>query len=281
MDAALSSESRDLDRLFEKCRAARFGFTQAEFSGIVRDVMSRSLPDGCGARERTRFRESLRLDELVLARACARGQEEAWKEFLTLYREKLYRAATVITREESMGRELADSVYADLFGVRVREDGRRVSKLESYLGRGSLEGWLRTVLAQEYVNRRRAERKLVRFEEALEAAEPASLHGVAKQEHTQAARAIDKALTELSYEERTLLAAYYLDGRTLAEMGRMLRLHESTVSRRLEKITAGLRKKILRLLREAGVEKGAAEQMLELDVRDLGVDVRGRLAQGR
>jgi photosystem II stability/assembly factor-like uncharacterized protein len=51
----------------------------------------------------------VRLDDLVLARACARGHEAAWQQFLTLYREKLYVAASVIAGEESVARELADS----------------------------------------------------------------------------------------------------------------------------------------------------------------------------
>jgi len=59
----------------------------------------------------------------------------------------------------------------------------------------------------------------------------------------------------------------------------MLALHESTVSRRLEKVTVTLRKRIVAKLRQAGISKGEAEKLLELDVRDLGVDVRRGLAQ--
>ena len=68
------------------------------------------------------------------------------------YREKLYDIAGYIAKESSAARELADSLYADLYGTTTR-DGQRISKLASYTGRGSLEGWLRTVMAQEFVNR--------------------------------------------------------------------------------------------------------------------------------
>ncbi|HMJ63319.1 MAG TPA: sigma-70 family RNA polymerase sigma factor, partial [Bryobacteraceae bacterium] len=220
----------------------------------------------------------LRLDDLVLARACARGNEAAWDVFVRTYREKLYRAARAVAPVESAARELADSVYADLFGTRVDKDGRRVSKLESYLGRGSLEGWLRMVLAQEYVNRFRAERRFVGFVEAIDSRP----HGDdAAPENAKLASATDAALAALSSEERFLLAAYYLDGRTLAEMGCMLRVHESTISRRLEKILAGLRKKIVRKLCEAGIGRRDAEEMLDADVRDLNIDIRDRLTQER
>ncbi len=106
--------------------------------------------------------------ELVLARACARGNAIAWSAFCTLYRDKLYAAATAMTHDEARGRELADSLYAELYGTRTSLDGSRVSKLDSYAGRGSLEGWLKTILAQQFVNRLRSERKLVSFNDALE-----------------------------------------------------------------------------------------------------------------
>jgi len=43
--------------------------------------------------------------------------------------------------------------------------------------------------------------------------------------------ATDEALAALPAEDRVVLAAYYLDGRTLAEVARMLGVHESTISR--------------------------------------------------
>src|SRR5205085_12526742 len=111
---------------------------------------------------------SLKVEDLALARGCARGNEQAWEVFLTRFREKLFDSARQITREESSARELADSIYADLYGTATR-DGVRVSKLDSYTGRGSLEGWLRTVLAQEWVNGFRKNKRLVSLDEQIEA----------------------------------------------------------------------------------------------------------------
>ncbi len=119
------------------------------------------------AQEIAELYASLRVEELALARACAAGQERAWEVFMTRYREKLYDIAAYIAKESSAARELADSLYADLYGTTTR-DGQRVSKLASYTGRGSLEGWLRTVMAQEFVNRYRRQRRLVSLEEESE-----------------------------------------------------------------------------------------------------------------
>jgi RNA polymerase sigma-70 factor (ECF subfamily) len=271
----------EIDKCYAESVAAELGLTRSEFSAIVADVMSHSFP-GDLARGGSQVLAGLHWDDLLLARACSRGYETAWNQFLSLYRTKLYSAALAITKDDSLARELADSLYADLFGTGVRADGRRISKLESYMGRGSLEGWLRTVLAQSYVNRFRSQRKFVHFDETMERSAMAGTDEPdCEAEQAQVARATDAALAGLSSGERFLLAAYYLDGRTLAEIGRMLALHESTVSRRLEKVTATLRKRIIAKLRTSGISKGEAEKLLELDVRDLAVDVRRNLAQER
>src|SRR4029450_13601475 len=54
-------------------------------------------------------------------------------------------------------RELADSLYGDLFGLGGRS-GHRRSLFHYFHGRSSLSTWLRAVLAQRHVDRLRAER---------------------------------------------------------------------------------------------------------------------------
>src|SRR5512143_221731 len=133
--------------LFERSGAARYGIVAAEFECMLDAIAAKYLPADATSEDTRELMVSLRVEELALARACAAGHERAWQDFLTRFREKLYDAALGITKDDTTGRELADSLYADLYWTTGR-DGRRVSKLESYTGRGSLEGWLRTVLAQ-------------------------------------------------------------------------------------------------------------------------------------
>jgi RNA polymerase sigma-70 factor (ECF subfamily) len=76
-----------------------------------------------------------------------------------------------------------------------------------------------------------------------------------------------------------VLAAYYLDGRTLAEIARMLGVHESTISRKVDKLAKSLRKKILANLMQQGMARRQAEEALDVDVRDLQVDIRRNLTQ--
>jgi DNA-directed RNA polymerase specialized sigma24 family protein len=151
--------------LYEK--SGNFGLSREQFATILNQIATKYLPPGASAEEISELFASLRVEELALARACAAGHERAWEIFMSRYREKLYDIATYIAKESSAARELADSLYADLYGTGAR-DGQRVSKLSSYTGRGSLEGWLRTVLAQEFVNRYRRQRRLVSLDQESE-----------------------------------------------------------------------------------------------------------------
>jgi RNA polymerase sigma-70 factor (ECF subfamily) len=156
--------------------------------------------------------------------------------------------------------------------------------LNSFTGRGSLEGWLRAVLAQEYVNRFRQQQRLVSLEEQTEAGaqfeaespDPTDAIDVRVRETT------DQALASLPAEDKYIMASYYLDGRTLAEIAQVLGVHESTISRKVEKITATTRKAILSGLMKRGMSRKEAEQSMDVSpahVGELSTDVRRRLMQ--
>jgi RNA polymerase sigma-70 factor (ECF subfamily) len=266
--------------LYRKSGGQEIGLSAAEFSALLCAISAKYLPAAATAGDQKALLSSLRIEDLALAHACAAGHEGAWEVFLTRFREKLYDVAAYITREASSARELADSLYADLYGVNLR-DGKRVSKLTFYTGRGSLEGWLRTVLAQEYVNRYRKQRKLVSLDEESEegvqfaAPEPPP----ATADDNRVAAITDQALAELPAEERFILAAYYLDDQTLAQIARTLGVHESTISRKLDRLAKSLQKSILAGLVKAGMSRRQAQEAMEVDVRDLTVNIRRSLTQ--
>jgi RNA polymerase sigma-70 factor (ECF subfamily) len=269
-----------LPLLHAKSGWEKIGLARESFAAILCDVATKYLPAGASQEDARTFLLTLRVEELALAHACAAGSNSAWELFLTRYREKLYQSALRIARENSAARDLADSLYAELYGTTVR-DGERISKLASFTGRGSLEGWLRTVLAQEFVNRYRRTKRLVSLDEESEdgaqfaAPQPEPIPSA----DSRLESATGAALAALSAEDRMVLAAYYLDGRTLAEIARMLGVHESTISRKVDKLAKSLRKKILAGLMQQGMARRQAEEALEADVRDLQVDIRRSLAQ--
>jgi RNA polymerase sigma-70 factor (ECF subfamily) len=269
-----------LRELYRKSGAVAFSLPEEEFCAILRRIGEKYLPAGAKPSDQRAFFLSLRVEELALARACAAGHQQAWEVFLTRYREKLYEMSLRIVRESSRARQLADSLYAELYGMSSR-DGVRVSKLSFYTGRGSLEGWLRTVLAQEHVNQYRRHKREISLDEESE--DGAQFEAPQAEEIAAAdprlAAAVDEALNALAAEDRFVLAAYFLDDRTLAEVARTLRVHESTISRKLDKLTRTLRKQIMAGLGRRGMSRRQAQEALEVDVRDLRLDIRKNLSQ--
>jgi|SRR6185312_7776154 len=246
---------------YESSGAARFGFDRKHAHAIAR-----CAKPGHHA-------------ELMLAQGCAQGSAEAWEEFWRVYQPRLRRAARALTRDEVRGDELADGLLGDLFGMPKR-DGTRNSKLAAYSGLGSLEGWLSALLAQAHIERWRRDRRSVSLEDcspllnSLAAAQPEA-------SETEWARPLDRALGSalqgLHAPERLLLSLYFLDGQTLAAIAVLHGVHESTISRRLERSLERLRKQTRRELGRGGLRPAAAEAAMRSDPRWLRLDVREAL----
>lgn len=272
--------SKVIGRRYGESGAARYGISSEQFVELVAAVVARyaaAAPES----DQLELIAQLKVEDMVLARACSAGNDAAWETFLLRFRSSLYDSAYRMAKNEATGREIADDLYAELYGLPNR-DGSRVSKLDYYMGRGSLEGWLRTVLSQHFIDRCRSYSKNISLEEQLEAGVsfPAPIVAADPQPDPRLAAALEQSLDELSSEDRFLLASYYLDRCTLAQLARQLHVHESTMSRRLDRITAHLRKCILKRLRATGLSTRQCDELMQdLDVRDLDVDVAAKLRQ--
>lgn len=268
-----------LAELWNKAAGQKYGLDLQDFADVLTAIAEKYLPADSSETDVQELYLSLHVEELVLARSCAAGNETAWEDFFIRYREKIYYAALGITKDDSKAHDLANSIYAELYGTGNR-DGQRISKLMYYSGRGSLEGWLRTVLAQQHVNRYRREgTRTVSLEEETEAgkqfvaADPPPVAEIDPRLNT----ATDAALAAIFPEDRCILAYYFLDGLTLARVASILGVHESTISRKLEKLVKKIRKDILARLTQLGMSPRQAEEALDADVRDLTVDIRRTL----
>jgi RNA polymerase sigma-70 factor (ECF subfamily) len=270
-----------LDELWRECGATAYGLEREQFSEILERVAAEQnygLATGAAAtrRQQRDFFLGLRLTDLVLARACANGHPGAWEHFLATYRQPLTRAAMAITCSETLGRELADQLYAELYGL-TTHDGVRRSPLDSYRGKGSLMGWLRTTLAQRHVDHYRRTRRELPLDDPADGYDPPAAINEPETPPAELlllGRAIEEALSQLAVEERFLLAAYYMDGRTLLEIAPLLHVHEATVSRKLRRVTGDLRKQIIKKLQGLGLSKLAAQEALGADPRDLNVNLK-------
>ena len=213
-----------------------------------------SLPDA-GSEAAGRYLQSVHAEDLALACALMVGDAAAWEEFMTRYRPALYAAARAIARDEVRARELADSLWAELYGVRT-DAGTRRPILAYFHGRSSLKTWLHAVLARRHIDMLRAQRR----DEPLENADPRHLAIEPGLPNPDEARylaligaALDNALDALKARDRLRLAYHYADGLTLKEIGALMDEREWTVSRRLKRTRESMRKKIERALRSAGL----------------------------
>jgi RNA polymerase sigma-70 factor (ECF subfamily) len=267
----------EIDELYRESDAASLDLKPDELATVLLHLGLRhnyGIPPGAAATRAqiAAFWRGLQLQDLALAHACALGREVAWQQFIARFREPLIQTAISLTGSAAMGQELADSLYAELFGLTKRGEQRR-SPLAYYSGRGSLKGFLRATLAQRNVDHhRRSRRETSITDDDLPAAAPAPTpsHDVL----ARLRRCLAAALGSLSPEEQFLLSACFLDRRTLLEISHILRVHEATVSRRLQRLTARLHKDLVKNLRSSGMSKAAAEEALGTDPRDLDLNLR-------
>ena len=269
-----------LQELWLTAEAETCGLTLEEFGIALSSVgakLNHGLPQGiqADAAQRAAFYKSLRISEFALAHACALGREAAWQRFLDLYRAPLTRSAVAITGSATLGHDLADSLYSELYGIR-EVDHQRTSPLASYSGRGSLLGWLRTTLAQRHVDHHRRVHRETPLD-TLDVPAPAPSAAAMPAELAQLTRAVERTLQALPPEDRFMLSSYFLDRQTLLQIARILQVHEATISRRLKRLIADLQKQLLHNLQSGGLSKRAAEEALGSDPRDVEINLRSLL----
>lgn len=213
------------------------------------------------------FCDSLYADDLCLIVACESGDQFAWNDLVEKFSPTVRSAARSVSGNEDAAEDLAQSIWAELYGLRVRKDGKPAGKISYYSGRGSLGGWLRAVVGQLAVDHHRKVARLVQTEEdadfdrlARDSNQTNEIFVTAQSvtnpednltvkratEHIE--KALAKAMSELETEDRLLVKLYYFDGLRLREAGVVLGVHEATASRRLTKIHSVLRKRVEAIL---------------------------------
>jgi len=269
----LEGRSPLVDWLYAQSQSGRWGLSREGFSAALeRSAKKRCAFENVTFHQLEEFLSALHLEDLALACACAEGCEGAWEHFFATYRPYLRAAAAAILRCNSSSAEaceLADSLFADLYGL-ADSKGNARSLFRYFHGRSSLKTWLRAVLAQRHIDAIRAGR---RFEELGEddAQDPRQLAPSGPQLHPDDphrerylalfGRALSEALAQLEPPERERLRLYYNEEKTLAEIGRLLGEHESSVSRHLDRVRRDLRGTVETILRRGfGAPNGSAVQ---------------------
>jgi RNA polymerase sigma factor (sigma-70 family) len=283
MDAASSGSIGSLtllqplvDQLFAASGAASWGLPRDLFAAALeRSASKRFGPESPGAAKIEEYLSTLHLQDLALACACAEARPDAWDHFVATFRAYMRSAAGAILRcppDSPAACELADSLFADLYGL--GESTNRRSLFRYFHGRSSLKTWLRAVLAQRQVDAIRASRRFTDLDSAdghaaarpaaqlaaprrISSAGPEPLQDPHRSELlTLFHRTLEVALGLLEARDKERLRLYYAAQQTLAEIGRKLGEHESSVSRNLERTRRELRQQVEQALRKGGSVDG-------------------------
>lgn len=233
-----------IEEIFNRCaeNAPNFGVRFDCFKESLEKTARRYILNSTGSvssEELCGFLRQLQAEDLFLAIACANGSERGWWEFDQQHRSYLERVARHLASTDIDAQEVVDTVYVELYGTRV-VDGARVSKFATYSGRGSLRGWLRTVIWHSLVDLHRASHDEVSLDEMTENvgeghahasfAESQQLGGeddmieeIARKRYRKATvSAIETAFASLDNHEKLLLLYYHVEQLKLREIARMV-----------------------------------------------------------
>jgi RNA polymerase sigma-70 factor, ECF subfamily len=176
---------------------------------------------------------ALHADDLYLACACATGVPGALEAFDRRFLgNDLDRALSRISTAGPVVEEVRQQLRVKLF---VGERGRP-GKITDYTGRGPLGGWVRVAAVRTALNlvtRQGPDTPATEEGEPLLGVADPETEYLKTQHRAEFEQAFRLALTTLSIEQRQLLRLHYVDGLTLAQIGRLRQVHESTISRRL------------------------------------------------
>lgn len=240
----LNESESAMDEIFTRCseNAPNFGVRQDCFKESLRKTITKYLAPAANepitSENVTEFLQQIQADDLFMALACANGNERAWWEFDQQHRAYLERVARHLARTEVDAQEVIDSVYVELYGTRV-VDGERLSKFSTYSGRGSLRGWLRTVIWHSLVDLHRASHDEVSldemtenigegmahasFAEAAPGGEDEMIDRIAHDRYRKATlSSIEKAFASLDDHEKLLLLYYHVENLKLREIARLV-----------------------------------------------------------
>lgn len=274
-----------IQHLCERCtkvrRASRLGLSFEDFACTLAGISRAALPDTASEEEERSFLEGLSLRELALAQACSKGSLAAWECFTNQYYGRVQAAALSISGDPSVAAELVQSLWADLFCSSPESRTKQDGKLASYNGRGSLEAWLKAILAHAYIDRYRARQREVSFDEGRLSLRASCFPRDLSEGEVDGriGEAVTHACLQRKPEERFMIACYFFDNWTLAEIARALHVHESTISRRIDRLLRELRKSVKRYLRDQGFSSRQIEEVFETDIRRISFDLRGRLLE--
>jgi RNA polymerase sigma-70 factor len=253
----LVAHAQAIMRLHKRGEGERLGLTPAVLgAALYRSVCGRDIAKASTATIDA-YLDGLHARDLVLAAACAQGDDRAWETLREAYWPAVEAAARLLDRDETSAQDLADSMWSELKLADGRVDETR-TLLGSYGGRSPLGTWLNAVLANRFADAVRTDKPASdgNAESDGEAPDPDRSWYV-----DALGAALNEALAALDPRDRLRLAYYYLENLTLRDISRLLNEHPSRVSRKLRQTRDDLRSSVEESLRR---ERNLSEEQIRL-----------------
>ena len=279
-----------IDRLFSISNATAWHVSRSSFAAALWRSFERRFDSDTNAVDRvegSRFLDSLHVTDLALAIGCRDGDADAWRHLVSTYRAPVDAFARVVLGNSSRASEIADSLWADLYGLRS-SDGARRSPLQHYGGRSSLMSWMRVVVTRLEADQWRATRRTEALDDERDGNSGVFENGTAAPDPDRARligaleRSLNEALHALSPDDRLRLSYYYVQDLTLAQTAALIGEHESSASRNLARARTAIRDHVTRTLRrEYRFSDDQIEQCFEYATGDWPFDLGRMLALGK
>jgi RNA polymerase sigma-70 factor len=289
LDSFLVCYRDQIDRLYSISNAGAWHVSRASFAGALYKSFQRRFGIDASGVERADavcFLDSIHAADLALAIGCRDGDDGAWRHLVATYHAPIDAFAHAAFGNSARASEIADSLWADLYGLRDA-DGARRSPLEHYGGRSSLMSWLRVVVTRLEADRWRTTRRMEPLSEehngvavagnGADAPDPDRARLLAALE-----RSLREALNALPVEDRIRLSYYYVQDLTLAQTAALICEHESSTSRNLARTRMAIRDRVTRTLRlEFHLSEDQIHQCFEYATGDWPFELGRALALGK
>jgi RNA polymerase sigma-70 factor (ECF subfamily) len=167
--------------------------------------------------------------ELVLAVACARGDEAAIAAFDRAYLNVVPQALASMKLPAATVEDVRSTVRDKL----LLPDGDRPPRVVDYAGRGRLRGLVQVTATRTAIDRIRHEEKEVELPAGRDLAATAdvTLSLIKAQYRDAFATGFANAVAAASRRDRNLLRLHFLGGMTLEQLAQMYGVHRATVVR--------------------------------------------------
>jgi RNA polymerase sigma-70 factor (ECF subfamily) len=178
-------------------------------------------------------------DEKELVERCRKGEDEAWREIVDRFGQKVYSIAYHFTLKREDAEELSQEVFLKVF-----------ENLHRYDGSYALTAWLVSIARNLCIDRYRRRKR----EKSFRFVSDDAVMPLLKSDDDPSAEALRKertkllfsALAEIPEDLAEILVLRDLDGLAYEEIGRALQLPDGTVKSRLFRA----RSEVARLIRE-------------------------------